>query len=122
MAAKLDETRKYFNTYNTLERQHGLITKEASLLQSVVDGFGSAMAKKKEKDVFLRKLESIVAGLKKTKLQMEDQMRRKKDSLQEAEEANRSMMEKQRRYFKALKEFQEECDKNETLTIKLKCT
>ena len=34
VAAKLDETRRYYNTYNTLEEKHKFMTKESALLQA----------------------------------------------------------------------------------------
>ncbi len=53
VATKLEETRKHYNTFNTLTKTHNFMGKEVSFLQSINDGFRDAMATRGGKKPFL---------------------------------------------------------------------
>ena len=71
------------------------------------------------KEQFLEQMKGILGSLK-TNL---DQMVAKRDAgyaeRDLKQEEYSKLVVRQRKYFKAVKEFQEECDKNEVLTQKL---
>ena len=84
MAAKLAETRKYFEMYNTLDRTRDYLSKEQSLLKSISDGFEEAMGSKSRRGGFLEQLQSISSGLKSNLANLQSQADRKKDALEGA--------------------------------------
>ena len=49
MASKLDETRKYYALFNTLEEKKGHLAKECSLLNSINENYTKAASGAKEK-------------------------------------------------------------------------
>jgi hypothetical protein len=60
VAAKLTETRKYFQMYNTLDDTLTFLTKEISILNSIHDNFKNAMKSASLKATFLEQLQNIV--------------------------------------------------------------
>ncbi len=61
-------------------------------------------------------LESINTGLAASKVNLEEQRTVKRAKEEAAEAEYKRLGERQRAYFKAVKTFQEECDRNEALT------
>jgi len=116
---KLDENRKHVGTYNTLERIHGLLSKECSLIQSVTDNFQVAMKSKAGREQFITQMEGIIKGLD----QNVEQSKSKRDAANEEREAKQeelqTLLQRQRKYFRTVKEFQEACELNEKLSKKL---
>ncbi|XP_042901426.1 coiled-coil domain-containing protein 93 isoform X2 [Parasteatoda tepidariorum] len=120
VAAKHKETKQFYTLYNTLEDTRMYITKEVDLLNSIQENFTEAMSSSSSRGEFLTKLEQIVeriiqnkAKVEKKKLELKDQRDKLNDHLVD-------LIEKQRLYFKTVKDFKEECRKNEILVAKLK--
>ena len=63
VAWKLEETRKYYDLYNTLDSTLGFIQKEIKVLNSVSDNFHSAMRSTTAKAEFSKQFETIVKGV-----------------------------------------------------------
>jgi hypothetical protein len=63
VAWKLEETRKYYNQYNTLESELSYMQKEIKLLNSISENFKDAMKNSSSKTDFLKNFESIVKGV-----------------------------------------------------------
>lgn len=82
----------------------------------------SGMSNAQSKEQFLKQLESIVDGVKQTKIKVRnkcDDEKAKRDGL------NGQLMcliEQQRRYAAAVKQFTSECQRNETLQARLQAT
>jgi len=119
VAEKLVETRKYFAMYNTLDESHGFMTQEVKLLNSVVEGFPAAMKSKQGRENFLAQFQKILEGIEKQKEQVEKEYQEEKTGLDVLKDKYGQLLDKQRSYFKAVKEFQEECVKNEKLATAL---
>jgi len=113
VADKLVETRKYYAMYNTLDDSLSLMTQEVSLLNSIVEGFPIASKSKGGQTQFLEKFGQILEGIEKTKEQKNKELQAEKTALEALTAKYNKLVEKQRNYFKAVKEFQEECYKNE---------
>ncbi|KAJ1383920.1 hypothetical protein B484DRAFT_410977, partial [Ochromonadaceae sp. CCMP2298] len=91
-AWKLEDTRKYYDMYNTLDTTLSFLKKEVKLLNSISETFHEAMKSAASKGEFSKQFEGI------------------------------ELVEEQRRYYKAVKDFQQECDKNDWLAAKLEQT
>lgn len=90
-----------------------------SLLQSINDSFATAMRSKSSRDGFLEQLRAIVQGLRGTLAQQQGSLAERRAALLEAQEGLQRLVDRQRKYFKAVKEFQDECDRNEALAAQL---
>ena len=119
VASKLEETRKYFSTYNTLEQTHNYLQKEASLIQSINDTFAQSMRSAKGKDSFVQQFDTIIANLKGNLKQINAKRDERSAAREESNAKYQQLVEKQRRYFRAVKDFQTECLRNEMLTEQL---
>jgi len=115
VADKLVETRKYYAMYNTLDMSHGYMTKEVTLLNSIVEGFPKAMKTKGGQANLLQQLALIVSGVDQNKESADKELAAERATLGALNDKYGKLLEKQRNYFKAVKEFQEECYKNEKL-------
>ncbi len=63
MAWKLEETRKYYDMYNTLDTTLNFLQKEVKLLNSISENFHEAMKSNQSKVEFSKQFESIVQGV-----------------------------------------------------------
>lgn len=120
VGAKHKETKQFFTLYNTLDDTRMYMNKEVSLLNSINDNFEQAMSSASNRDQFLKQFEQIVEGVKQNRAKVE---RRKQEEKMKRDELNDKLLEhieKQRLYFKTVKDFQEECRKNEILLSKLR--
>jgi len=115
----LEETRKYFDKYNVQSRIKNYLQKEVELLQGINDKFLPSMETKQAQDEFIGEIQRIEGGLK----QMQEKLEEKKITANSENEISQNNYQKfvdeQRAYFKAVKDFQLECDKNEMLTERL---
>ena len=119
VASKTEETRKYFNTYNTLSDTKTYYVKETSILNSIHEGFHSALGSKTGKDKLLQSIDNIITGVKGNKARVDTKLSEEKERSGELTEQYSALAEKQRAYFKAVSVFQEECHKNEYMLSKV---
>jgi hypothetical protein len=63
VAWKLEETRKYYDMYNTLDTTLGFLQKEVKLLNSISENFHEAMKSNHGKLEFSKQFENIVKGV-----------------------------------------------------------
>ncbi|XP_075440700.1 coiled-coil domain-containing protein 93 isoform X2 [Ascaphus truei] len=120
VSATHKETKQFFTLYNTLDDKKVYLEKEVNLLNSVHDNFQQAMAASSTRDQFLRQMEQIVDGIKQSRMKMEKKKQENKMRRDQLNDEFLELLEKQRYYFKTVKEFKEECRRNETLLGKLK--
>jgi chromosome segregation ATPase len=116
VSEKLGETRKFYSMYNTLEESHEYMSKEVDLLNSVIDGFPKAMRSKPQKEQFLLSFKNILSGVEQSHEHVNKALNQAKEEREALTQKYNKLVEKQRNYFKAVKEFQEECFKNEKLS------
>ncbi|NXR99276.1 CCD93 protein, partial [Oxylabes madagascariensis] len=81
-----------------------------------------AMASSGSREQFLRQMEQIVEGIKQNRMKMEKKKQENKMRRDQLNDEYLELLEKQRLYFKTVKEFKEECRKNEMLLSKLKAS
>ncbi|XP_048186107.1 coiled-coil domain-containing protein 93 isoform X2 [Perognathus longimembris pacificus] len=114
------ETKQFFTLYNTLDDKKVYLEKEISLLNSIHENFSQAMASPASRDQFLRQMEQIVEGIKQSRMKMEKKKQENKMRRDQLNDQYLELLEKQRLYFKTVKEFKEEGRKNEVLLSKVK--
>jgi len=119
VALRLEETRKYYETYNILDETRQTLKKEVNILNSITDNFEKAMKAKSSKEEFLKQLQAIVAGIQESTLRQKKRLEEKVKKANELQSSYQNLVDMQRSYFQAVKEFQEECTKNEFLVSKL---
>ncbi|PPD74118.1 hypothetical protein GOBAR_DD28973 [Gossypium barbadense] len=112
---KLQQTRKFYATYNALLEIKELMLKETSLLNSINSQFQEAIASTTGRMKLLESMQGIVKGsqqkLGKVQLGLQEEQK-VCDALKERYTA---AMAEQRRCYSLLKAFQEECARNEKL-------
>uniref|UniRef100_A0A8C8B1F9 Coiled-coil domain-containing protein 93 n=1 Tax=Otus sunia TaxID=257818 RepID=A0A8C8B1F9_9STRI len=122
VSATHKETKQFFTLYNTLDDKKVYLEKEVNLLNSIHDNFNQAMASSGSREQFLRQMEQIVEGIKQNRMKMEKKKQENKMRRDQLNDEYLELLEKQRLYFKTVKEFKEECRKNEMLLSKLKAS
>ncbi|XP_078259581.1 coiled-coil domain-containing protein 93 isoform X1 [Rhinoraja longicauda] len=120
VAATHKETKQFFTLYNTLDDKKVYLEKEVNLLNSIHDNFQQAMASPATREQFLRQMEQIVEGIKQNRMKLEKKKQENKMRRDQLNDEYLELLEKQRLYFKTVKEFKEECRKNEMLLNKLR--
>jgi hypothetical protein len=111
---KLDETRKYFAAYNTLARKKEYLGKEEALVASMLANF-SALASRGQRQSYLDQCAAFTATMEESLAKQGAQLdarRRARDA--RAADVQR-LVDLQRAYYKAVKDFQDECKQNEAL-------
>ncbi|KAM9850579.1 coiled-coil domain-containing protein 93 isoform 2-T2 [Aulostomus maculatus] len=120
VSATHKETKQFFTLYNTLDDKKVYLEKEVTLLNSIHDNFQQAMSSSAAKDQFLRQMEQIVEGIKQSRIKMEKKKQENKMRRDQLNDEYLELLDKQRLYFKTVKDFKEECRKNEMLLSKLR--
>ncbi|KAL1527059.1 hypothetical protein AB1Y20_015743 [Prymnesium parvum] len=114
VASKLEETKKYFNLYNTLEERKGFLLKEISLINSIHENF-CKMAIGGGREKLVSSIEGIITSVKQNLIKVNTRLEEEvhhRDGLQASYDR---LVEKERRYYKLVREFQAEAMKNEQL-------
>ncbi|XP_041857501.1 coiled-coil domain-containing protein 93 isoform X2 [Melanotaenia boesemani] len=120
VSATHKETKQFFTLYNTLDDKKVYLEKEVNLLNSIHDNFQQAMSSSAAKEQFLRQMEQIVEGIKQSRIKMERKKQENKMRRDQLNDEYLELLDKQRLYFKTVKDFKEECRRNEMLLSKLR--
>uniref|UniRef100_A0A8C4NED2 Coiled-coil domain-containing protein 93 n=1 Tax=Eptatretus burgeri TaxID=7764 RepID=A0A8C4NED2_EPTBU len=120
VSATHKETKQFYTLYNTLDDKKLCLDKEVNLLNSIHDNFHQAMGSSGSREQYLKQLELIVDGIKNNKTKAEKKRQENKMRRDQLNDEYRDLLEKQRLYFKTVKEFKAECRKNEMLLSKLR--
>lgn len=119
VALTLDETRKYFATYNALQTTQAFVEKEIALLESIHANFDVAMASKTATRALFDQLDTIQASVASSVRQQQSVRDAHSLRVETLESKYQLLLEKERTYVNAIREFQRECEKNERLAAKL---
>ncbi|KAI0211684.1 Coiled-coil domain-containing protein 93 [Lamellibrachia satsuma] len=119
VAAKHTETKQFYILYNTLDDTKLYLSKEVNLLNSIYDNFEEAMSSESTKQQFLKQFEQIVESVKQNRVKVEKRKQTEKMRRDQLNDEHLNLIEKQRLYFKTVKDFQEECRRNEILQARL---
>ena len=120
VALKLQENKKYFEHYNMLDDKKSFMEKEVKLINSISTMFEEAMKSKQGKAQYLEQFQNIIKGVEDNLMRKRSLLESQSVKLESQNTAYTALVEEQRRYFKAVKDFQEECNNNERLTAR--CT
>uniref|UniRef100_A0A7S4N5E4 CCDC93 coiled-coil domain-containing protein n=1 Tax=Paramoeba aestuarina TaxID=180227 RepID=A0A7S4N5E4_9EUKA len=113
--AKLNETRQYYSTYNTLSNTLEFWHSEVQLMESISGNYKTAMKNDKTKEMFVKQLEEKLTIVEGNIKKANDKLMNEKTTLDEVKRKYGALLEKERAYYKATKDFQEECALNERL-------
>jgi len=119
ITAKLEETRRYYAIFNTLQDTKKLLTKEISLLNSIQAQFDTAMGNYEGKGKFLNSVKGINDGLEQNYDKSNTKLDHEKHTLRILQERHVASISKQRAYYNCVKEFQEVCVRGDYLRAKL---
>lgn len=119
VALTLDETRKYFCTYNTLQTTQEFLEREISLINSISENFDVAMSSKAATQAFFTQLEGIIQNVQGTVTKQQTQRGDHQKNVETLDSKYQLLLEKERTYVNAIREFQKECEKNEKLSARL---
>ena len=115
VASKLEETKKHYNTFNNLQDRTTFLEKELSLLDTIYTKFPETRQTDAGKVKFGEEMARVKGDADKNSSSVEvkkENLRKERDGLHDQ---YNQLMEEQRVYYKACKDFQDECTKNEYL-------
>ncbi|TMW61307.1 hypothetical protein Poli38472_013770 [Pythium oligandrum] len=119
VALTLDETRKYYCVYNTLKATHEFLEKEISLLNSIHDNFDVAMGSKAATTAFFTQIDAIIRNVE-TSVTKQQVLRQEHHARVETLDSKyQLLLEQERLYVNAIREFQKECEKHERLNTRI---
>ncbi|KUF78576.1 Coiled-coil domain-containing protein 93 [Phytophthora nicotianae] len=119
VALTLDETRKYYCVYNTLKTTHEFLEKEISLINSINDNFDVAMGSKTATQAFFMQVDNIIQNVQGTVTKQQNARDDHQTSVETLDSKYQLLLEQERMYVNAIREFQKECEKNEKLVARL---
>ncbi|KAG2518591.1 hypothetical protein JM16_005244 [Phytophthora kernoviae] len=119
VALTLDETRKYYCVYNTLKTTHEFLEKEISLINSINENFDVAMGSKTATQAFFMQMESIIQNVQGTVGKQQTARGDHQASVETLDSKYQLLLEQERMYVSAIREFQKECEKNEKLVSRI---
>ena len=76
-------------------------------------------ASAKGKEQLIAQMEGIVASLTENNKKLQERLGREKEGRDKMKEQELSLIEKEREYYKAVKDYETECGKNEILISKV---
>lgn len=115
ITAKLEETRRYYDGYNTLMDTKKFLTKEISLLNSIRSQFEAAVQTPEGREAMIQQLDGINKGLEQNFTKANDKLVAEQITLKAQQEKHQQMILQQRQYFTLVKEFQELCSQSEKM-------
>ncbi|KAK3747013.1 hypothetical protein QZH41_011962, partial [Actinostola sp. cb2023] len=107
VAATHKETKQFFTLYNTLDDSKLYLGKEVNLLNSIHDNFEQAMSSPANKEQFLNQFDQIVKGVTTNKEKVEKKRASEKQRRDGLNDEYLDLVEKQRLYYKTVKDFTE---------------
>jgi hypothetical protein len=115
VSERLDETRKYYTLYNSLDKKKGILGKYDALLGSIQANFAPSMKAPKQQKAYLEQMDSVVVGV-------EDALQKQQataDARRAARDARAEDLQKlvdaQRAYQRAVAEMTAQAELNEQL-------
>ncbi|CEG49497.1 Uncharacterized conserved protein [Plasmopara halstedii] len=119
VALTLEETRKYFCVYNTFKAAHEYLEKEISLIKSIIENVDCVVASRTATQAFFLQIENIiqnVQGIVAKQQSVRDGHQAHVDTL---DSKYQLLLEQERVYVNAIRNFQKECEKNDRLLARV---
>jgi chromosome segregation ATPase len=116
---KSEENRRYVNLYNTVMETRRLFRQQTDYMKEINDSYKSCK-QKKEKEVLLHNIQNVLKIIDQSISQSTESLNKLRvDSQRVQAQYNESIM-REKDHFRRIKEFEDECDKNDELRSKLK--
>ena len=116
---KSEENRRYVNLYNTVMETRRLFRQQTDYMKEINDSYKSCK-QKKEKEVLLHNIQNVLKIIDQSISQSTESLTKLRvDSQRVQAQYNESIM-REKDHFRRIKEFEDECDKNDELRSKLK--
>ena len=115
---KSEENRRYINLYNTVEETKRLFKQQSDYMKEIHETY-KASKNKKEKEQLLVNLKSVMDILTKNISQSRETMRKLRQDNNKVNQSYNDSVMKEKDHFKRIKEFEEECDKNDDMRKKI---
>ncbi|KAG7393177.1 Coiled-coil domain-containing protein 93 [Phytophthora boehmeriae] len=119
VALTLDETRKYYCVYNTLKTTHDFLEKEISLIDSINENFDVAMGSNTATQAFFMQMDNIIQNVQGTVGKQQTARDNHQVSVETLDSKYQLLLEQERLYVNAIREFQKECERNEKLVSRI---
>jgi hypothetical protein len=119
MAQRFTETRQYYHTFNTLHDRRGFLTREVGILESIQENYAVAMKSKQGRQNLAESMSGIEEAVNKNLASAKDKLSEERSRATALDETHSKEIERERLYYKAAKEFQDECARTEELQEEL---
>lgn len=116
---KSEENRRYVNLFNTVMETRRLFRQQTDYMKEINDSYKAAK-QKKEKEVLLHNIKNVLEIIDKTINQSQDAMAKLRLDNQRVQAQYNESILREKDHFKRIKEFEDECDKNDELRARLK--
>lgn len=115
ISAKLDETKKYFALYNSSEEVHRMMQQECAFLNQIIEAFPKASKARQQMMEFIDKMEQLCTGVEQQKHHQSVVLQGDQQALTARVQLHQRLLDQQHQYYRLVRDFQEECSKNEAL-------
>lgn len=105
--SKLTEVKKCQQLLNSIISSTNILEKENLLFNDILKSFGQAKSSSETQRSLLSQISTIAVQTKEQKTKIQNELDSKTKELMTLEEKHRKLLEQQRRYFQAVKEYQE---------------
>jgi hypothetical protein len=119
IAAKEVETRRYFNTYNTLEDTRTFLNRETSIYSSILEGYKIAMGSKSGRANFATEMANIAKGVADSLGKVSGKLDAEVSKKQALDQQLKELVEKERLFVKLAGKFADACSRNEKLEAEI---
>lgn len=116
IASRNLDIKKFYIFFNSLQDTRLYLKKEINLLDSIFDNLSTAKHSAISKNEFLLQFQQIVDGIIKARINVYDKLTIEKHKRDKLNDEYSKLIEQQRLYTKLLREFKEECHRNEILS------
>ena len=116
---KSEENRRYVNLYNTVMETRRLFRQQTDYMREISDSYRNSK-QKKEKEVLLHNIKNVLEIIDKNINQSTDGMTKLRQDYQRVQAQYNESILREKDHFKRIKEFEDECDKNDELRSRLK--
>ena len=108
--SKLTELKKCQQLLNSLISSTNILEGENGLFNDILKSFNQSLNSSDAQKTLINQISSIAVQTKEQSKKIESELSFKSKDLQTLEETHRKLLEKQRRYYQAVKEYQEAQD------------
>ena len=115
VALNLAETKKYYALYNSLREAYQFMANEKSLLESIIAQYPAASKQKSGKENFVTNMEGVIHGVDRQRAIKQAELDKEKAARDGLVAQHNALTDKQRSYFKLVKDFQQEVHRQEKL-------